>query len=134
MEPINDDHDKEILDENPYNFQGQKSISYEFSALDKVATEEEDVKSSLCSLKLRNVNRVIFAQINISSIRNKFELLFCLVSNNSDVLLISEIKIGNTFPVSHLCVPGYSVPFRLDCTRDSGGIMLYVRNIYLVEY
>ena len=117
MEPINDDHDKEILDENPYNFQGQKSISYEFSTLDKVATEEEDVKSSLCSLKLRNVNRLIFSQININSIRNNFKQLFSLVSNNLDVLLISETKNDNTFPVSYFCVPGYSVPFRLERTR-----------------
>ena len=117
MEPINDDHDKEILDENPYNFQGQKSISYEFSTLDKVATEEEDVKSSLCSLKLRNVNRLIFSQININSIRNNFKQLFSLVSNNLDVLLISETKNDNTFPVSYFCVLGYSVPFRLERTR-----------------
>ena len=41
---MNDDHDKEMLDENTNNFQGQKSLTYEFSTLDKVATEEEDVK------------------------------------------------------------------------------------------
>ena len=76
---MNDDHDKEILDESTNNFQGQIIPTYEFSTLDKVATEEEDVKSSLCSLKLKNVNRLIFGQININSIRNKFELLFSLV-------------------------------------------------------
>ena len=54
---MNDDHDKEMLDENTNNFQGQKSLTYEFSTLDKVATEEEDVKSTLGSLKLRNMNR-----------------------------------------------------------------------------
>ena len=41
---MNDDHDKEMLNENTNNFQGQKSLTYEFSTLDKVATEEEDVK------------------------------------------------------------------------------------------
>ena len=88
--------------------------TYEFSTIDKVATEEEDVKSSLGSLKLSNVNRLILDGINISSIRNKFELLFSLVLNNIDVLLISETKIDNTFPVSQFCVPGYSVPLRFD--------------------
>ena len=73
-----------MLDEHTNNFQGQNILTYEFSNLDKVATEE-DVKSSLCSLKLRNVDRLIFGQININSIRNKFELLFSLVSNNIDV-------------------------------------------------
>ena len=89
-----------MLDENTTNVQGQKSLTYEFSTLDKVATEEEDVRSILGSLKLRNMNRLIFVQINVNFIRNEFELLFSLVSSNIDLLLISETKIDNTFPVS----------------------------------
>ena len=46
------------------------------------------------------MNRLLFGQININSIRKKFELLFSPVSNNIDVLLISETKIKNKFPVS----------------------------------
>ena len=60
LEPINDDHDKEMLDENTTNFQGQKSLNYGFSTLEKVATEEEDINSSFCSLKLGNVSCLIF--------------------------------------------------------------------------
>ena len=37
------------------------------------------------------------------------------------------MKIDNTFPVSQYCVPGYSVPFRLDHIGNRGGIMLYVK-------
>ena len=36
--------------------------------------------------------------------------------------LISEAKVGNASPVSQFCVPGYSVPFRLDRTGKGGGI------------
>ena len=36
--------------------------------------------------------------------------------------LISETKVDNAFPVSQFCVPGYSVPFRLDRTEKGGGI------------
>ena len=46
---MNHDHDKEFLDENTSNL---INLTYEFFNLDKVATEEEDVKSSLGSLKL----------------------------------------------------------------------------------
>ena len=113
---MNDEHDKERLDESTSIF-----ITYEFSTLDEVV-KEEDAKSSLCNLKLRNLNSLIFGQININSIKNKLELLFSLVSNNIDVLLISETKVDNTFPVSQFCVPGYSVPFRLDRTGKGGGI------------
>ena len=118
---MNDVHDKEMLDENTSNFLSQKSPAYEFSTLDETVKEEEGVKSNL------NLNRLIFGQININSIRNTFELLFSLVSNNIDVLLISETKIDNTFPVSQFYVPGYSVPYRIDRTENGGGIMLYVK-------
>ena len=36
--------------------------------------------------------------------------------------LISEKKVDNSFHVSQFCVPGYSVPFRLDRTGKGGGI------------
>ena len=52
-----------MLDENTSNFQGQKILTYEFSTLDETVKEEEGVKSSLCNLKLRNLNRLIFGQI-----------------------------------------------------------------------
>ena len=120
---MNDDYDKEILDENTTNLQSQKNLTYEFSTLHKVTTEEEDAMSSLGSLKLRSVNRLIFGQININSIRNKFELLFSLILNNIDVLLISKTKIDNRFPVSQFCAP---LIYEL-C------ICYMLRNIYLVE-
>ena len=43
------------------------------------------------------------------------------------MLLISDTKIDNTFPVSQFCVPGYSVPFGLDRKGNGGGIMLYAK-------
>ena len=51
MEPVNDDYAKEMLDENTSNLQSQLNLIYEFSTLDKAATEE-DVISSMGSLKL----------------------------------------------------------------------------------
>ena len=52
-------------------FSVKESNFYEYSTLDKVATEEKDVKSTLGSLKLRNMNNLIFGQIDINSIRNE---------------------------------------------------------------
>ena len=43
------------------------------------------------------------------------------------MLLTSETKIDSTFRMSRFCVPGYSVPFIMDCTGKGGGIMLYVK-------
>ena len=129
---MNDDYGKEMSSEYTSNFQDQKTLTYGFSTLDKAATEDEVVKSSLGSLKLRNLNRLIFGLISINSIRNRFELLFSFVSNNID-MLTSETKINNTFPPIQLCVPGYSVPFIFDSVGNGGAIMLHIRKIYLVE-
>ena len=128
---MNDEHGKEILDENTSNFQGQKSLTYEFSTLDETVKEEVGVKLSLCNLKLRNLNRLIFGEININSIRNKLELLFSLVSNNIDVLLISETKIDNTFPgVNFVYLDTW---YHSDLTRqETEELLCYMlRNIYL---
>ena len=50
-----------------------------------------------------------------------------MVSSKIDVLISSEKKIDNTFPVSQFCVLEYSVPFSLDRTGNGGVIMLYVK-------
>ena len=68
---MNDDHDKEMLDEKHQQISGSKNLTYKFSTLDNVATEEEDVQSNLGSLKLRNMNSLIFGQMDINSIRNE---------------------------------------------------------------
>ena len=78
---------------------------------------------------LRNQNpfRVIIDQININSIRNKFEPLVSFINNNLDILMISETKIDDTFPDSQFLIEGFSVPYRLDRTAKGGGILLYIR-------
>ena len=53
--------------------------------------------NDLREVKLKHPNRLIFAHININSIRNKLETLQELIGNNIDVLLISETKLGTSF-------------------------------------
>ena len=60
-------------------------------------------------------------------IRNKFDLLAEQVAGNIDVLMISETKIDESFPVGNLLLPGFSVPYRSDRDSKGGGILLYVR-------
>ena len=126
---MNDAHGKEILDENTSNFLSQKSLTYEFSTLDETVKEEEGVKSSLCILKLRKLNRLIFGQININSIRNTFELLFSLVSNNIDVLLISETKTVLFYQISlyiHFSRESFHLRINYTTICRSLGVLLYV--------
>ena len=79
------------------------------------------------TLRRKNLNKLILAQLNINSLRNKFDLLMSLIKNNVDILMISERKLEESFPDGKFTVKGYSKPFRLDRNKNGGGIMLYVR-------
>ena len=81
----------------------------------------------LKDLRLKNNNKIIFAHLNINSIRNKFDMITNLVKGRIDILLISETKIDNTFPTSQFVIPGFSSPFRLDRSEHGGGLLSFER-------
>ena len=59
--------------------------------------------------------------------RNKFESLFTQVKGYIDVLMVSEAKINDSFPVDNFVLNGFSTPYRSDRDSNGGRIMLYVR-------
>ena len=73
------------------------------------------------------MNKLIFAHPNINSIRNKFEQLISQVKGTTDVLMISETKIDDSFPISNFLIDGFSQPYRIDRNFSGGGITLYVQ-------
>ena len=81
----------------------------------------------LTSLRKDNVDRLIFAHLNINSIRNKFDNLSQLIRGKIDVLLISETKIDDSFPKGQFLIDGFSAPYRLVLNYQGGGLMLFVR-------
>ena len=83
--------------------------------------------SNLCDFKSKNKLRISIAHLNINSIRNKFDDLRNLVVGNIDILLISETKIDASFPKKQFIIDGYTLPYRLDKSEKSGGLLLYVR-------
>ena len=52
----------------------------------------------------------IIAQININSIQNRFQTLVSLVTSTSDILMISETKIDQSFPLSQFMIDESSMP------------------------
>ena len=89
---------------------------------------ENTFSSVLKEIRLKNVDRLIIAHLNINSIRNKFEALSSFVTDNIDILLISETKIDSTFPDGQFLITGFSTPFRKDRNANGGGLLLYVTN------
>ena len=56
--------------------------------------------SNLHQVRINNPSRIILGQININSIKNKFAQLIYIVSNEIDILMVSETKLDDTFPTS----------------------------------
>ena len=86
-----------------------------------------DAKTILRSIRQENINKLVFVHINKNSLRNKFELLVDQVKGNIDVLMISEIKTDDSFPLVNFLIGSFSKPYRLDRDSLGGGILLYVR-------
>ena len=55
---------------------------------------------TLRNLRFENPNRIIIGQLNINPIRNKFETLTSLITNEINVLLLSETKSDEMFPLN----------------------------------
>ena len=82
---------------------------------------------NLNAIRKRNINRLIKGQLKINSLRNKFESLVQQVTENIDILMVSETKLNNSFPVSQFLIDGYTPSFRLDRDNNGRSIMLFVR-------
>ena len=80
------------------------------------------------TLRLKYPQNTVIAQINISSIRNKFETLVSLLTSDIDVLMISETKIDESFPLSQFMIDGFSMPYLRDRNAHVDGVLVYFRN------
>ena len=70
----------------------------------------------------------IRVQLNIVSIKNKFESLREIVSTNVDILLICEMKLDSSFPRAQFHIHGFGEPYRFDRNGKAGGILLYIHD------
>ena len=48
----------------------------------------------LKKIRVSNINRLVIGQLNINSIRNKFEALKSIVRGNLDILIVTESKLA----------------------------------------
>ena len=71
-------------------------------------------RKDLENIHRKNINRslVIFAQLNINSLRNKFKSLGHKTNKNIDVLLIPETKTDSPFPSVQFHFEGYAIPYK----------------------
>ena len=84
-----------------------------------------DTLNGLHEQRLNHPKNVIIGNLNINSIRNKFSSFKDLVLKETDICLLSETKIDDSFPNSQFFVEGYRM-FRKDRNKKGGGLILYI--------
>ena len=65
--------------------------------------------------------------LNINSVRSKFEALTYIIDNNIDLHLISETKLDDSFPTVQFEMKAFSVPYRYGRNGKGGGLLLKIR-------
>ena len=88
---------------------------------------KNDIKTKLKDIRITILNRIVISHINVTSIRNKFELLAEAVMGNVDILMVTETKIDESFRTSQFVIPGFTSPYHFGRTKDGGGILVYVK-------
>ena len=101
------------------------NLSDDKLVLNDTDKSNDSLLDSLKGLRLKHPNRVVFAHININSIRNKFDMLASACDRNIDVLMISETKLDASFPQNQFIINDYN-HYRLDRNSKGGGILVFI--------
>ena len=120
---------RETNNTNNTDTSGISNISKE---VDKVNLNE-DSHSSSSNLRRKNPNMLIIGSININFLAEKFESLKNLIKDKLDILVLQETKIDCTYPNAQFQIEGFEQPFRLDRTKNWGGVMIYIKDNLLYK-
>ena len=71
---------------------------------------------------------MIIGQLNINSLRNKFNCLDQKTFGSVDILIVSETNLDSSFPVGQFLIDSHGPPIRLDRGINGGGLMFSVRD------
>ena len=82
----------------------------------------------LFSFKAKHHKKLIFAHLNVNSLRNKFLEISTILSNGyCDILALSETKLDDSFSNSIFNVANFSL-HRKDRTNNGGGVAYFIRS------
>ena len=104
-----------------------EDVSFSSPLINSVDTEIKDLESFLKDIRIKNINRLVIGQLNINSLRNKFEQLSTMINDNNGIFMTSETKLDENFPAAQFSLQGFCDPYRFDRNRSGGVIMLYIR-------
>ena len=73
-----------------------EDVSFSSPLTNSNDTEIKDPQSFLKDIRINNINRLNIGQLNINSLRKKFEQLSTMINGNIDIFIISETKLDET--------------------------------------
>ena len=85
-----------------------------------------DGNKVLKSLRCNNLNKSFLLIWTLALLETKLNLSE-QVRGNVDVLIVSETKIDDSFPIGNFLIHDFSLPYRLHRDSKGGGIRLYIR-------
>ena len=84
-----------------------EDVSSSYSLTNSNDSEIKDPQSFLKDIRRNNINRLIIGQLNINSLRNKFEQLSTMTNGNTDIFMISETILDETLPAAQFSLQGF---------------------------
>ena len=84
--------------------------------------------SEILQMRLRSVNRVLIGNLNINSIRNKFDQLKDTVLKYIGMLILTETKLDETFQISQFLMDGFFKSNKFEKNKHGGEVMVYIRD------
>ena len=79
----------------------------------------------LKKIRSKHPKNLFFGQLNVNSIRNKFESVQEIPQNTFDIFLVCDTKIDSSFPNQQFCIREYRI-FGKDRNARGGGLLFYV--------
>ena len=112
-------------DESSYERIDPSIINSTESFLSEYSDTLNDDLIGLSKQCLTYSKNLIIGHLNINSMRNKFSSLQQTVLSKTDILLLSETRIVDSFPGSQFFAEGFKM-YHEDRTKTRGGILLYL--------
>ena len=69
---------------------------------------------------------MIIGTLNINYLSSKFGDLKILIPVMFDILIITETKFHDTYPISQFHIEGYSMLYRLERNRNGRGLIINI--------
>ena len=118
-------YSRNSIEESSYEYIRLSSNKSNESFLSESSDTLNDDLIGLSKQRLKYPKNLTIGHLNINSVRNKFSSLQQTVLNKTDILLLSETKIDDSFPNSQFFAEGFKM-YRKDRTKTGGGLLLYV--------